>query len=501
MNHKPNLLIVDDIKINLFLLESILKKVDVNLVKASSGFEALEKSEGLELALAIVDVRMPGMDGFEVAVKLNEKRLEDKVPVIFLTANHGNETEIFQGYNSGAVDYIIKPFSADILVSKVKVFIDLFNQKQTIIRNTKLLIESSEELNRVNAALKMSEEKYRSYIEHAPHGVLITDEKGKFLDINQSACEITGFSPNELLGMSFPDIIIQNKILKDKNEDFSNFLSQIPAKFESIFNHKNNSKRWISIETTKLNEGKYLCFTQDITSRKRAEQELHCSLQQLHQLTQHIEEVRENERVVIARELHDDLGQALTAVKIDLGIIKQSITDQNVILKIDKLSGLVRETIHTVQRLTSELRPQIIDDLGLEATIEWYTGEFAERNRLSVFCHLEPELSFNPTTSLTIFRIMQESLTNISRYAKASRVDIELVKSDENVEFSIADDGIGIVESEVTSKKSFGIIGMKERAASLGGTFEISRGKGKGTIVKICFPLTNTTKHENSGLR
>ena len=500
MNHKPNLLIVDDIKINLFLLESILKKVDVNLVKASSGFEALEKSEGLELALAIVDVRMPGMDGFEVAVKLNEKRLEDKVPVIFLTANHGNETEIFQGYNSGAVDYIIKPFSADILVSKVKVFIDLFNQKQTIIRNTKLLIESSEELNRVNAALKMSEEKYRSYIEHAPHGVLITDEKGKFLDINQSACEITGFSPNELLGMSFPDII-QNKILKDKNEDFSNFLSQIPAEFESIFNHKNNSKRWISIETTKLNEAKYLCFIQDITSRKQAEEELHCSLQQLHQLTQHIEEVRENERVVIARELHDDLGQALTAVKIDLGIIKQSITDQNVILKIDKLSGLVRETIHTVQRLTSELRPQIIDDLGLEATIEWYTGEFAERNRLSVFCHLEPELSFNPTTSLTIFRIMQESLTNISRYAKASRVDIELLKSDENVKFSIADDGIGIVESEVTSKKSFGIIGMKERAASLGGTFEISRGKEKGTIVKICFPLTNTTKHENSGLR
>ena len=500
MDLKPNLLIVDDIKINLFLLESILKKTDVNLVKASSGFEALEKARGLELALAIFDVRMPGMDGYELALRLNEERLGDKVPVIFLTANHGNETEIFQGYNSGAVDYIIKPFSTDILVSKVKVFIDLFNQKQTIIRNARLLHESSEELGRVNAALKKSEEKYRSYIENAPHGVLVTDETGNFLEVNSAACNLTGYSQDELLMKSFADVL-SGKITKEENNDFSKLLKQGSIKLELIFNHKDNSKHWISIESTRLNEGKYLCFIQDITSRKRAEQELHCSLQQLHQLTQHIEEVRENERVVIARELHDDLGQALTAVKIDLGIIKQSVTDLNVILKIDKLSELVRETIFTVQRLTSELRPQIIDDLGLEATIEWYTYEFAQRNQLDVYCHLDSGVSFNPTTSLTLFRIMQESLTNISRYAKASRVDIELIKTDNNIEFNIIDDGIGIIESEITSKKSFGIIGMKERTASLGGTFEISKGKEKGTIVKICFQLTNKTANENSGMR
>ena len=242
-----------------------------------------------------------------------------------------------------------------------------------------------------------------------------------------------------------------------------------------------------------LDQKRILCFIQDITVRKRAEEELQNSLNQLHQLTQHIEEVRENERIVIARELHDDLGQALTAVKIDLGIIKQKITDQEVIVKVDQLSELVRETIFTVQRLTSDLRPQIIDDLGLEAAIEWYSDEFARRNQLNVYRHLDPGISLSQPVSLMMFRIMQESLTNISRYAKASRVDIELIQTDEQIELSIVDNGIGIKESEIHSKKSFGIIGMKERTALLGGTFEISGGKENGTRVKLCIPLKTVT--------
>jgi signal transduction histidine kinase len=229
-------------------------------------------------------------------------------------------------------------------------------------------------------------------------------------------------------------------------------------------------------------------------------EELQSSLEQLHQLTQYIEKVREEERVAISRELHDDLGQALTAVRIDLGIIKQMIFDTEVISKINEVSKLVKNTIITVQRLTAKLRPQIIDDLGLEAAIEWYTKEFAQRNKIKVFLHLDNELSISADASLSIFRIMQESLTNISRYARASRIDIWLSKDGDTISFSISDDGIGITEDEIKSRKSFGIIGMKERVASLGGSFKICPGKEKGTEISINFPLNNKRIYENSDL-
>ncbi len=144
MNHLPNILIVDDIEENLFLLEVVMEKIKINLIRANSGIEALEKTQGVDLALAIIDVKMPIMNGFELAKKLNECRPDSKVPIIFITANYG--TDATEGYESGAVDYIQKPFNSKILLSKIIVFLNLFNQKQIIGRNAELLKESSDEL-------------------------------------------------------------------------------------------------------------------------------------------------------------------------------------------------------------------------------------------------------------------------------------------------------------------------------------------------------------------
>ena len=132
LRFQPTVLLVDDNKENLDLLTLVLKKINVKIIRAISGPDALSKAQGIEIALAIVDVRMPIMSGYELAVKLNETRKENKVPVIFLTANHFNQEEELVGYSSGAVDYIIKPFSQQILLSKVEVFLDLFLQKQII---------------------------------------------------------------------------------------------------------------------------------------------------------------------------------------------------------------------------------------------------------------------------------------------------------------------------------------------------------------------------------
>jgi len=192
----PNVLIVDDLDVNLKLLEEICKNIKVNLIKALSGNEALVKTKGIELALAIVDIKMPGMNGYELALKLNEKNTDVKVPIIFITANYFDEVEVFKGYGSGAVDYIFKPVNAHILRSKINVFIDLFDQKQTILRKAKLRKELVDELTVSNVNLRKSEEKYRNYIDNAPDGIFVADETGRNIEVNEAACRITGYSKN-----------------------------------------------------------------------------------------------------------------------------------------------------------------------------------------------------------------------------------------------------------------------------------------------------------------
>jgi two-component system sensor histidine kinase UhpB len=607
----PTILIVDDTEENLLFLEVVISKLEVNLIKASNGTEALEKIKGIELALAILDVWMPEMTGYELAELININRAENKVPVIFLTANFFSEVEMIKGYGLGAVDYIFKPVDRKILLSKINVFVDLSNQKQIIKQNSRLLKEYADKLIQANLALKSSEEKYRSYIESAPDGVFVTDETGKYLEVNEAASRITGYSKEELKVMSMADILADGSI-----ESIRDFFKQLGkdgiCKIDTCYKHQNGSTRWMEIDAVQLNEVRFLGFVKDITEsklldealresedrfrsffeltadlmaisdmdgyfldinsswskvlgysrqelleksyleyvhpddlaitrqvvveklmrgdtvlffenryiskdggivwlewtsqpnvsknqtfaiarnitqRKKTEVELQNSLSQLHQLTQHIEKVREEERVSISRELHDDLGQALTAVKIDLGLIKQNIASPEALLRLTKVSLLVSDTIKTVQRLTSQLRPQIIDDLGLEAAIEWHTKEFAQRFGIEVNLELDSGLQISPDASLTVFRIMQESLTNIARHSKATKVDIELVRAGAHVHLRISDNGVGITENDLNSKISFGLIGMKERAASLGGSIGISRGKSVGTEILLIFPL------------
>ena len=233
---------------------------------------------------------------------------------------------------------------------------------------------------------------------------------------------------------------------------------------------------------------------------KKSEIELKNSVLQLRKLTQYTEKVREDERVAISRELHDDLGQALTAVTIDLATIVHHVSDTKVISKIEKVSDLVIEIIKNVQRITSQLRPRIIDDFGLEMAIEWYTKEFAQRTGVKFSLELKSGKSITPDASLVIFRIMQESLTNIARHSGATKVEIKLLKDADHITFTLSDNGKGITENELKARNSFGILSMTERAASLGGTFNIYRTKKPETVVKLIFPLNFKESDENSNM-
>ena len=276
MENLPNLLIVDDHKENLALLENIIKKINVNLIQAQSGPEALEITHGVELALAIIDVRMPGMNGYELALIMNKERSEEKVPIIFLTASNVNESQVIEGYGFGAVDYMFKPIDSNILVSKINVFLDLFNQKQTITRDTALLKKSAYELTIVNTALKQSEEKYRSYIDNAPDGVFVADENGKYIEVNEAACRITGYSEDELLKMSISDILPAESY-KDGLAHFRKVVTTGTSKVDMLFKHKSGTNRWWAVEAVKISETRFLGFTKDITGRMQMEESLRLS--------------------------------------------------------------------------------------------------------------------------------------------------------------------------------------------------------------------------------
>ena len=502
MKPLPNILIVDDNIINLTYLEVLTSKIEINLVKALSGKEALEKTQGMVLALAILDVMMPGMSGYELAVELNRSRTGKTVPVIFITAKHFSEEDEFKGYNSGAVDYIFKPVSSQVLLSKIKVFLDLFDQKQTIASQVEMLKSSEQQLTRTNNTLRKREEKLKheklftnALLESIP-GIffLYTYPALRMVTWNKQHESIFGFKPSEmknkhLLEWHPPEL--HAEILTSLNQ--INEKGQATIEAQMLASNGRTIPFILSSIKFERDDEKYLIGVgTDITERKIMEEELRSSLDQLKKLTQYINQVRENERIAISRDLHDDLGQALTAVKIDLGFIKKNVEAPEIAARISKVSDLVGDTIKTVQRITAQLRPDIIEDLGLVAAIDWHSNEFSQRTGIKVFCDMDTSIELHPEPSLIIYRIVQESLTNIARHSKASTVEIKLAKKEGNVILYISDNGIGITDVQRTAKNAFGLISMKERADSMGGTFSIGNNNDKGTVITLSIPYINS---------
>ena len=178
---KPKILIVDDIETNLNLIQNILGRLDVDLITAYSGIEALSKIKDQEIAIALIDIHMPVMDGVELGRIIQNERNPEIVPIIFITAQLMDESKMEEHYESGVVDYLIKPFSPKILKSKVKVFLELYNQKQQLREQHDLLEQSTIELTRLNKTLKESNEFNQSILQTIPFGMDVIDEEGNIL--------------------------------------------------------------------------------------------------------------------------------------------------------------------------------------------------------------------------------------------------------------------------------------------------------------------------------
>lgn len=252
-------------------------------------------------------------------------------------------------------------------------------------------------------------------------------------------------------------------------------------------------------------EGDYIClYTPDgliaghfgiqrnVTERYRAERRVRQSRKELRALAARLQSVREAERRRIAQEIHDELGQALTAFKMDLAWLAGRLRpDQpDLMEQVTSMLGRVDETVATVRRIATELRPSVLDNLGVVAAIEWQTSEFEKRTGISVTLDLPPDsLELDDGRATTVFRMVQETLTNVARHSRASKASITLALENGGLVLEVSDNGRGIGEEESHGTSSLGLVGLRERALACGGTLRIRGVPGQGTTITARIPL------------
>ena len=347
---------------------------------------------------------------------------------------------------------------------------------------------------RLESLLEESEERYRRLFETANDGILLLEKhEGKITHANPAATEMFGYSKEECIGKKLQNIGVSldmgdfQKIMQTLDKSGIIYYDDVPV--------KTKAGQYIDTDIYMVDRARLVqCNIRDITERKRAAEVIKKNEEQLRNLTAYIQKVTEMERTNIAREIHDELGQALTILKMDLSLFRKMFPeDQTSMLeKTDAMSKLIDKTIQTVQRISTDLRPGLLDDLGLSAAIEWQLGEFQKRTGITCELIIDPkDVTFDGDRNTALFRILQETLTNIARHAEATEVSVSLKQKDGQIELKVQDNGRGITEEELTHPKSFGLIGIRERAVIFGGDSNVKGFPGKGTTVTVKIPAKN----------
>jgi PAS domain S-box-containing protein len=359
------------------------------------------------------------------------------------------------------------------------------------------------ERKRVEEELRQSEKRYRSIFENAVEGIFQTTLDGKYITVNPALARMYGYdSPDDLIA-TITDVATQLYVDPRRRDEFIRLMQEQEelSGFEALVYRKDGSFIWISenVRTVRDPAGVLVGYegtVEHITERKLAEVRLRTTLEELRMLGGRLATVEEEERTRIARELHDELGVGLTCLKIDLSRLATVVGDgmsadarANLDYKVRSMVEQVDGTIAAVQRLVTQLRPALLDSLGLVAAIEWQCQDYQKRIGIPcTFVASADAIDMEPERATALFRICQEALTNTARHAEATAVTIKLESHNDSLQLVVADNGVGIPGRKVSDRRSLGLLGMKERAASFGGVVTIQGDPGKGTIVTACLP-------------
>jgi PAS domain S-box-containing protein len=335
----------------------------------------------------------------------------------------------------------------------------------------------------------------RSLIEASLDPLVTINAEGKITDVNLSTEKITGITRKNLIGSDFADYFENPD--KARTGYKTVFSEGMVKDYPLTILHKSGRKIDVLYNATLFKNEKgevqgVFAAARDITELKKIEEELRKSKELLEKLNQHLVEVRENERNQIALNLHDDLGQKLTAINLDIAWLKSRIGVQSksVREKFVEMSSMIKETVESIRETSSLLRPAILFDLGLVPAIKSQLGKFEKQTGIKCHFYFKPEeFDIEERVALILYRILQESLTNIARHSGASATEIDLVMLKNKIEMIIEDNGKGIAKDKVNSLESMGIAGMKERVKSANGKIIIRGENGAGTRIEVKIPL------------
>lgn len=469
------ILVVNDDPDHLGLMRVLLAKAGYRVLTALDGQEGLHLASTRNPDLVISDVNMPALDGIELCRRIRAEPCTRLLPIMLVSAERVGSSNAVEGLRAGADDYLEAPFDPIRLVGKVA---RLLERKQ------------GEE------ALRASEERYRLLFETSPLPVWVYDsETLRFLDVNEAAVRQYEYSRAEFLRMTVEEVRAggQAAAPPEAAKRSGHGLDE-----SRVWKHRKRGGAVFDAEVTShpiVFEGRpaVIALSNDVTERMRAEEQLERSNEQLRALSMRLQAVREEESIRIAREIHDELGGALTGLKMDLSWVGKRLSGQSraaVQQKLQSALELIDETVVKVRNISTELRPSVLDDLGLAAAIEWQAREFQRRTEIRCeMVSLQEETALGPERSTAVFRIFQEILTNVARHARASAVEVRMEERGGCLVLEVSDDGRGIEEGKVAAATSIGLLGMRERAMIFGGQVEVVGAEGRGTTVTVRVPL------------
>lgn len=354
--------------------------------------------------------------------------------------------------------------------------------------------------------LENKNKEHKFLLENISDVILKTDLLGNITYVTPSIEQMSGYSMKEALALNLKDVLVEEdytstmEIVNNRQKTGKKGAIYIEVRHKG----KDGSLKWCEVIARFFFEKKgapegIIASIRDITTRKNAEDKLFAMVSELQEaqvklknLHSYLEVVREEERNHISRDIHDELGQSLTSLKMELSWIGRNMPakDDRIEEKIHDMLEAIDNAINSMRRICSQLRPKVLDDLGLAAATEWFCERFAKR--MGIRCDLimePPDMELPSDLSVTIFRIIQEALTNVERHSNATRVKLKIKKGRGSVEMNVEDNGKGITDQQINSENSLGLIGMWERINRLGGALKVEGKKHKGTSIDIKIPV------------
>ncbi len=429
--------------------------------------------------IVISDYTLPQFNGLK-AIEIVQQRDPD-LPIIITSGNIGEDIAV-EAMRAGAHDYLMKNN-----LSRLTPAIERELRESEARRNAR----------QVRLQLEGNEAQFRAIVSNIPGMVfqLNTTPHGavSFSYVSEGSRRLLELTPQQLQQDSA--LFFERLIDKTESGLLSRLMQSAPVLLWEgrIRSLSGVTSRWLEVSMSPHPSGNGLTqwdgILDDISQRKHVELELLRSRSQLSALTSHLQQVKETERTSIARDVHDNIGGNLTAIKIDLLWLSHRITYPEVREKVHALEGLIDSTMAITSRIARDLRPPLLD-LGLLAAVEWEASEFAKRMALPCTVHCNNEdIALEPDLANALFSIFRETLTNISKHAGATRVEVALAADGTTCTLSVTDNGCGFSQTDLLKDQSFGLRGMLERARNLGGDIKFIGGPGIGMTVIASLPL------------